>query len=300
MPPNPSTSATASASYQLPDLLSLVRKIELRTNRHCRPVTLASEKWFSEELWEGFRNVEDGNGNVEEELTLIRCLVDPRGRHGRGGRGDEGEKEQGKERGKGRASTSHSLDLTISQMKIGLLASICFPTCDMTQLRLVTDFWTMVMCENEWILRARACSGTGGEEKLEKVVGRDEEVDVVDIVRRWWGLKPGELGKEEGKEDDVLNVLEKHAHFKYLIPQLIRLCKTMSPRWNDQFSREIFKLRDAQIEVAKYRSPSQNRRKPNMGIQPESVSGSTTATSASASTSTSTSAVANANVSSSS
>ncbi|THV00434.1 hypothetical protein K435DRAFT_657175, partial [Dendrothele bispora CBS 962.96] len=39
-----------------------------------------------------------------------------------------------------------------------------------------------------------------------------------------------------------------------LIPQLTRLCKTMSPRWNDQFSREIFKLRDAQIEVAKYRS----------------------------------------------
>ncbi|THU95243.1 hypothetical protein K435DRAFT_139767 [Dendrothele bispora CBS 962.96] len=128
MPPNPSTSATASASYQLPDLLSLVRKIELRTNRHCRPVTLASEKWYSEELWEGFRNVEDGNGNMEKELILMRCLVDPRGRQGRGGRGDEGEKEQGKRPGKGRASTSHSLDLTISQMKIGLLASIYLPS----------------------------------------------------------------------------------------------------------------------------------------------------------------------------
>ncbi|KAJ6477648.1 isoprenoid synthase domain-containing protein [Mycena sanguinolenta] len=35
-----------STSVQLPDLLSLGRALELRTNRHCHAVTAASENWF--------------------------------------------------------------------------------------------------------------------------------------------------------------------------------------------------------------------------------------------------------------
>ncbi|KAF8057540.1 isoprenoid synthase domain-containing protein [Lyophyllum atratum] len=37
-----------SPSYQLPDLLSLCRPFELRTNRFCRPATTASESWLLE------------------------------------------------------------------------------------------------------------------------------------------------------------------------------------------------------------------------------------------------------------
>ncbi|KAG6916361.1 hypothetical protein DXG01_007197 [Tephrocybe rancida] len=35
-----------SPSYQLPDLLSLCRPFELRTNPYCRPATIASESWL--------------------------------------------------------------------------------------------------------------------------------------------------------------------------------------------------------------------------------------------------------------
>ncbi|KAF7335532.1 Alpha-muurolene synthase [Mycena venus] len=40
---------SATTSVQLPDLLSLGREFELRTNRHSRTVTSASEKWFMTE-----------------------------------------------------------------------------------------------------------------------------------------------------------------------------------------------------------------------------------------------------------
>ncbi|KAL1746793.1 isoprenoid synthase domain-containing protein [Schizophyllum fasciatum] len=36
----------------------------------------------------------------------------------------------------------------LRRMKIGLLAALCFPTCDQPQLRFVTDFWTLLIIGN--------------------------------------------------------------------------------------------------------------------------------------------------------
>ncbi|KAL1716522.1 isoprenoid synthase domain-containing protein [Schizophyllum commune] len=36
----------------------------------------------------------------------------------------------------------------LRRMKIGLLAALCFPTCDQPQLRFVTDFWTLLVVAN--------------------------------------------------------------------------------------------------------------------------------------------------------
>lgn len=93
-----------SQSFQLPDLLGIISPLELRTNRFCRFVTDASEKWF----------VEETNCLSQAELSYLRST------------------------------------------KFGLLAALCFPTCDAPQLRLLTDFLTMLFYSN-----IRAFSSTG-------------------------------------------------------------------------------------------------------------------------------------------
>jgi hypothetical protein len=80
-------------SYQLPDLLNLSRRFELRTNPSCHMVTLASEAWLV--------------GLEKTDLDFVLT-----------------ESEQ---------SSLHST-------KTGLLAALCFPSCDGTPLRLLTDF----------------------------------------------------------------------------------------------------------------------------------------------------------------
>jgi len=182
MPPNSSTS-----SYQLPDLLSLARKIELRTNRHCRNVTLASERWFLEELQE--KEVQEGNDESGLGLAslVFRFQRDPRRGLGPG-------------EGTGSNKTQPPTDLTIPQMKIGLLAALCFPTCDLSQLRLAVDFWTVVWCENEWILK-----GAWGE---------DGPLDIVEVVRGWWSLSSKETEGESEEKTDVFMVLKTHTHLK--------------------------------------------------------------------------------------
>ncbi|KDR71660.1 hypothetical protein GALMADRAFT_271165 [Galerina marginata CBS 339.88] len=40
---------SSNHSFQLPDLISIIGSLELRTNRHCRLATDTSEKWFTDE-----------------------------------------------------------------------------------------------------------------------------------------------------------------------------------------------------------------------------------------------------------
>ena len=80
-------------SYQIPNLPKLVGdKFRLRTNRHCRNVTEASQKWVEEQ---GFLD--------EDELKAL------------------------------------------PKARLGLLASLCFTTCDSNQLKVATDFFTVLM-----------------------------------------------------------------------------------------------------------------------------------------------------------
>ncbi|KAJ6558299.1 hypothetical protein B0H19DRAFT_1150717 [Mycena capillaripes] len=91
----------SASSVQLPDLLSLSRSLNLRTNRHCQAVTAASENWFMTQ-------------NILEEDERV----------------------------------------ALPSMKIGLWASVCFPTCDPPQLRLATDFLTALVICNSRVARA--------------------------------------------------------------------------------------------------------------------------------------------------
>ncbi|KAJ7235641.1 isoprenoid synthase domain-containing protein [Mycena haematopus] len=104
---------TSSTSVQLPDLLSLGRAFELRTNRHCHAVTSASENWF---------------------MTQQNILTD-----------DE--------------------KAGLRSMKIGLWASVCFPTCDSPQLRLATDFLVALVVCNCRLAHARTPRECGWMEK---------------------------------------------------------------------------------------------------------------------------------------
>jgi hypothetical protein len=56
-----------TTSYQLPDLLSLIKPFELRTNRYCRVVTLASENWILD-------NADNGLGLDEKERVGLRGM----------------------------------------------------------------------------------------------------------------------------------------------------------------------------------------------------------------------------------
>ncbi|KAF9488045.1 hypothetical protein BDN71DRAFT_1457805 [Pleurotus eryngii] len=78
------------ASYQVPDLTSLVRDFELHTNPHCHAISLTS-----------------GPGKFINDGRDEAC------RRG---------------------------------MKAGLLASLCFPTCDAPQLKLLADIMSAFIC----------------------------------------------------------------------------------------------------------------------------------------------------------
>ncbi|KAJ7606736.1 isoprenoid synthase domain-containing protein [Mycena polygramma] len=100
---------SSSSSVQLPDLLGLSRNFELRTNRHCRTVTSASEDWF---------------------MTQQNILSDAE-------------------------------KAALTSLKIGLLASVCFPTCDSPQLRIAADFLTALVVCNCRLTRARTLRECG-------------------------------------------------------------------------------------------------------------------------------------------
>ncbi|KAJ7472059.1 isoprenoid synthase domain-containing protein [Mycena latifolia] len=102
----------STPSVQLPDLLSLSRAFDLRTNRHCHAVTHASEQWFATQ----------GHALTEDERASLRSL------------------------------------------KIGLWASTCFPTSDLPQLRLATDFLTLLLTCNARLSRARTLCDCGWTE----------------------------------------------------------------------------------------------------------------------------------------
>jgi hypothetical protein len=87
-----------TVSYQLPDLLSLIRnaKFELRINNYCRNIAQSSEKWLKDTL----------NGQEASAWKALRAT------------------------------------------KVGLLVALCFPTCDAPQLRLITDFMSLLLLSN--------------------------------------------------------------------------------------------------------------------------------------------------------
>lgn len=104
-------SSATSLSFQLPDLLRECQDIPLRTNRHCYSVTQASEKWL-----------------LGQDTTVCRNTAIPAAVI---------------------SILSRDECARLKGMKVGLLSALCFPTCDASQLRVVTDLWTLIMYTNE-------------------------------------------------------------------------------------------------------------------------------------------------------
>lgn len=111
--------SAAPKSYQLPNLLSYAKPFGLRTNRHCRAASRASETWFLQGLPEPQPNAAGGQPSREEDVSIRR-------------------------------------QLEVRGTKPGLLAALCYPVCDASQLRLVTDFLSLLMIENGTALRTPA------------------------------------------------------------------------------------------------------------------------------------------------
>lgn len=93
---------SSNQSYQLPDLLGIIGSLELRTNRHCRFATEASEGWL--------------------QTTSTATTTTSSGH---------------------KILSANELSY-LPSTKIGLLCALCFPTCDAPQLRVLTDFVTLL------------------------------------------------------------------------------------------------------------------------------------------------------------
>ena len=123
-------------SFQLPDLLSIIGSLELRTNPHCRFVTDRSERWISGEP----------DMLTANELTYL-----------------------------------HST-------KLGLLAALCFPTCDVPQLRILTDFILTIFYSGMRECSPGYSSNSSGPNKGEPLgqayaMGVSESQSAIDILK---------------------------------------------------------------------------------------------------------------------
>ncbi|KAK7055942.1 isoprenoid synthase domain-containing protein [Favolaschia claudopus] len=154
-----------TTSVQLPDLLSVGRPYELRTNRHCRTITSASEAYFH---------------------ALPSSIL------------SDAEKER------------------LEQMKIGLWASVCFPTCDPPQLRLATDFLTALMICNARFADAR----------------------ITTMQECGWRDSHSEVFLDE--KDSGFSCLAQHDLFRPLMPQLTRAMPSDSSRSRFCVSAEAY------------------------------------------------------------
>lgn len=125
--------AMASVSIQLPDLPTLTHAFELRVNKACRSVSLASEARF---LKPGPASEPDNNFILSKtERTILPSL------------------------------------------KIGLLSSLCFPTCDPPQLRFLTDFMTLLTFTHERLIRARNLAESGWCPRVAGDAAESDEFD---------------------------------------------------------------------------------------------------------------------------
>ncbi|KAF9559391.1 terpenoid synthase [Agrocybe pediades] len=175
---------SSNRSFQLPDLLSIVKPLELRTNRHCRAVTDASEKWFTGTLKE--------QGELTEtELSYLR------------------------------------------PMKAGLLCSLCFPTCDAPQLRILTDLTTLLLY-----------SGF-----------RDYSFNDCRTDRRFsWNFQSS-LGKSSSTKifkvhTDGFEMLNGHALLKHIVKQCTTNVTAKTPEpWSHRFEEAVKDFRHSQEQV---------------------------------------------------
>ncbi|KAF9484612.1 terpenoid synthase [Pholiota conissans] len=115
--------------------------------------------------------------------------------------------------------------------KIGLLAGLCFPTCDAPQLRLLVDFMTLAF--------------------YSAITARDDPEG-----RGWWDIEtPNENVSPDSNAENIdpesgINILARHALFKHAVhPQITRLAKEAPAAWTERFARSVRSFRTAQEQL---------------------------------------------------
>ncbi|KIK64099.1 hypothetical protein GYMLUDRAFT_40342 [Collybiopsis luxurians FD-317 M1] len=108
-------------------------------------------------------------------------------------------------------------------MKLGLLAACCFPSCDLNQLILVTDLWTLIMLDTLTVLRSEP------------------------PIRSHCDLP-------EDSKSDFPAVVESHILLKRLLPRLFRLRASMSDTWQQRFTASVFSYMDSRQKAINHRS----------------------------------------------
>ena len=130
----------------------------------------------------------------------------------------------------------------IPRQKMGLLAALCFPTCDTPQLRFVTDFLGLLVIANERVKR-----GGGDVSGWAEIQGCIDEVDFVELLEshslfKWYVAAPF-------SPPEVRLFI-----FCSLQPRISRMKQTTTPAWQKRFKSSILTLREAQLGVEKYRN----------------------------------------------
>ncbi|KAF5319304.1 hypothetical protein D9619_008467 [Psilocybe cf. subviscida] len=169
-------------SFQLPDLLTLISSLELRTNPHCRIASEASEEWITKTR--GILLLS------EEDLLLLRST------------------------------------------KIGLLAALCFPTCDAPQLRLLIDFMSLLLYSG---IQLYADDKSGSE--------KDNELSMPALQA---------TGAESG-----VTLLRRHGLMKHAVNDRIGSLAERAPAsWNSRFKASIEQFYSSREQVVRYGTPS--------------------------------------------
>ncbi|KIL60790.1 hypothetical protein M378DRAFT_187717 [Amanita muscaria Koide BX008] len=117
--------------------------------------------------------------------------------------------------------------------KFGLLSGLCFPTCDPTQLRLLTDFVTVLGLAHERVLRAKTVDAVGWSQSGSCTADNDDDDDDDDRDQQ---CKRG------------IEVLNDHELFKHLTHSISKLTSRASQTWHTQFSTSVLAYKRAQLD----------------------------------------------------
>ncbi|KAJ8522795.1 hypothetical protein ONZ45_g680 [Pleurotus djamor] len=104
-------------------------------------------------------------------------------------------------------------------IKAGLLAALCFPNYDAPQLRLLTDFLTVVVWINMRMIKATDAVECGWDRASEPLVGDHQS----------W------------------EVLSANRYFAPLVSQINQLATRGTPEWSRKFTESVFAYRQAHL-----------------------------------------------------
>ncbi|KAJ4490591.1 hypothetical protein J3R30DRAFT_110451 [Lentinula aciculospora] len=111
----------------------------------------------------------------------------------------------------------------LASMKLGLLGACSFPSCDLTQLVLMMDVWTLIILDTQLLLRSD-----------------------FPTMSRWDFV-------DENSHFGYIELLRTHPVLQRLVPRLSRLKDSTSDFWQQRFASSIAAFRRSQQKAIDYR-----------------------------------------------